>query len=328
MGDTSFSDTAYASASTFRSARGISDFSYHDSGAAAATGTVHDDLNLHGKIRESRDSAAHPLSKPVAVWIDVTGSMLDTPRLIFAELPTLFGLLVRKGYLPDAHVMFAAIGDWTSDKAPVQAGQFEAGNEVEDDLARFWLEGGGGGQKTESYELLLWYMAHRVDSDAREKRGEKGYLFIVGDEMARPQVDARAVGDLFGVTLEANIPLAEVVAAAREKWEIFFVLPAGTSYVGDSEVLDFWRGLLGQNVIELPLLETLCSTIALTVGLAEGVTSMGGGMNDLADEGISPGARRVIGTALATLASSAPSGTVVAAAPPGELDAPSGNTRL
>ena len=60
--------------------------------------------------------------------------------------------------------MFGAIGDATCDRAPLQVGQFESDNRMDDDLGRILLEGGGGGQKTESYELAMYFMArHTAD---------------------------------------------------------------------------------------------------------------------------------------------------------------------
>ena len=59
---------------------------------------------------------------------------------------------------------------------------------MDDDLGRILLEGGGGGQKTESYELALYFMARHTATDCFERRGRRGYLFIIGDEMAYPRV--------------------------------------------------------------------------------------------------------------------------------------------
>jgi hypothetical protein len=80
--------------------------------------------------------------------------------------------------------MFGAIGDATCDRAPLQVGQFESDNRMDDDLSRILLEGGGGGQKTESYELAMYFMARHTAADCYEKRGKRGYLFIIGDELA------------------------------------------------------------------------------------------------------------------------------------------------
>src|SRR5690606_17085408 len=109
--------------------------------------TVHPKLDPHGvTVRESRDSADHPEALAIAVLFDVTGSMGNVPRTLQTKLPDLLGLLLRKGYVEHPHILFGAIGDATCDRAPLQIGQFEADNRMDDDLERILLEGGGGGQ--------------------------------------------------------------------------------------------------------------------------------------------------------------------------------------
>ena len=83
--------------------------------------------------------------------------------------------------------MFAAVGDATCDRVPLQVGQFESDNRMDENLENMILEGGGGGQKTESYELALYFMARHTAIDCYAKRGRRGYLFVIGDEMAYPQ---------------------------------------------------------------------------------------------------------------------------------------------
>ena len=156
MGSGRWSTDVYDAAARFRAASGASAFAYSDSGAAR----VHPSLDPFGvSMRESRDSAEHPQSVAIAVLFDVTGSMRRVPRALQGKLPQLLGLLLRKGYVAHPQIMFGAIGDATCDRAPLQVGQFESDNRMDDDLGRILLEGGGGGQKTESYELALYFMA-------------------------------------------------------------------------------------------------------------------------------------------------------------------------
>ena len=124
-------------------------------------------------VREARDSDAHPNSTPIAVMFDVTGSMLEVPQMLQKSLCSLMGLCLRRGYIEDPAILVAGIGDATCDLAPVQIGQFESGNEIENDLNHLYLEGGGGGQKTESYELALYFLARKTALDCHSKRGEK-----------------------------------------------------------------------------------------------------------------------------------------------------------
>jgi hypothetical protein len=321
MGSGLWSTDVYDAAARFRAATGASAFAHSDSGARSA----HAALNPHGvALRESRDCAEHPRSVAIAVLFDVTGSMRDVPRTLQEKLPQLLGLLLRKGYVEDPQIMFGAIGDATCDRAPLQIGQFESDNRMDDDLSRILLEGGGGGQKTESYELAMYFMARHTVTDCYVKRGKRGYLFLIGDEMAYPRVKHTEAREWVGDGLQADIPLADMVAELTRKWDTYYILPAGASYAGDSEVLSFWRGPLGQNVIELADLDAVTETIALTIGLGEDSISLEDGLADLADVGSA--AAPTVSRALAAIGS-APS-TVTISVSLDDLDGPAGNVRL
>lgn len=85
-------------------------------------------MDPHGvRLRESRDSAAHPASLGIVFALDVTGSMGDIPVLLArAELPTFMTAILDLG-VKDPQVLFLAVGDVYSDSAPLQVGQFESG---------------------------------------------------------------------------------------------------------------------------------------------------------------------------------------------------------
>ncbi|MDP9864617.1 MULTISPECIES: hypothetical protein [Streptosporangium] len=301
MGSGIWSTDVYAAAASYRAASGASAFAYSDSGAR----TVHDDLNPYGvAARESRDSDEHPATVAVAVLFDVTGSMGGVPRTLQTKLPDLLGLLLRKGYAADPQILFGAIGDATCDRAPLQIGQFESDNRMDEDLGKILLEGGGGGQRTESYELAMYFMARHTSLDCFEKRGRRGYLFIIGDELPYPKVKRREVGKVIGDSLGRDITTEEIVAELTRIYDVYYILPAGSGYAGDSHTLAAWRKLLGQNVLELDDLDAVCETIALTVGLGEDAIDLDQGLGDLGDLGSAAGA--AVGRALARLERGAP----------------------
>ncbi|AWS47275.1 hypothetical protein [Streptosporangium sp. 'caverna'] len=296
MGSGIWSTDVYSAAESYRAAKGDSAFAYSDSGAR----TVHDDLDPLGvAVRESRDSAEHPNTLAVAVLFDVTGSMGGVPRTLQTKLPDLLGLLLRKGYATDPQILFGAIGDATCDRAPLQVGQFESDNRMDEHLGKILLEGGGGGQKSESYELAMYFMARHTAIDCFEKRGRRGYLFIIGDELPYPKVKRREVGKVVGDRLRQDIPTRDLVAELTRVYDVYYILPAGTSYAGDDQVLTAWRELLGQNVLELDDLDAVCEIIALTVGLGEDAIGLQEGLDDLDELGSSAGA--AVGRALARL---------------------------
>jgi hypothetical protein len=153
MGTTRWSDDNYHDRARARAAAGKSAFDYDDAlrDLPESKRKVHSALNPHGvAVRESRDSEAHPTSRAVGVLFDVTGSMQRVPRILQANLPKLMDLLIDRGYLEHPQIMIGGIGDATCDRAPLQVGQFESGNEIEDDLGRLYLEGGGGQPRSAS----------------------------------------------------------------------------------------------------------------------------------------------------------------------------------
>ncbi|GIH04174.1 hypothetical protein Rhe02_22410 [Rhizocola hellebori] len=313
MGSGKWSTDVYDATARYRRASGASAFAYSDSGALY----VHDALNPYGvAARESRDSDEHPRSTPIAVLFDVTGSMGHVPRKLQTKLPELFGLLLRRDYCTDPQIMFGAIGDATCDNAPLQVGQFESDNRMDDDLGRILLEGGGGGQRTESYELAMYFMARHTTLDCLQKRGRRGYLFIIGDEMAYGRVKPAEVHGVIGDTMTEPLSLKAILTELQRKFDVYFILPAAAGHGGDSQILGFWRKLLGQNVIALDDLDAVCETIALTVGLGEEAIDLAEGLEDLAEVGSAAGV--AVGKALARLGSGGEA--VVRAAAPADLD--------
>ncbi|MFC7216791.1 hypothetical protein ACFQLX_01175 [Streptomyces polyrhachis] len=301
MGSGRWSHHVYDAAREFRAAQGLGAFAYSDhcmSATPRRQWRAHPSLDPYGiGLRESRDSAEHPGSLAIAVLFDVTGSMRRVPQVLQAKLPGLFGLLRRKEYVRHPQLLFGAVGDATCDRVPLQLGQFESDNRMDANLGDILLEGGGGGQATESYELAMYAMARHTSLDCWEKRRRKGYLFLIGDEMPYGRVKAREVREVLGGQLAEDIPTAAMVAELRRTYEVFYLLPAGSSYYGSRAVLQTWRGLLGQNVIELDDLSAVCETIALTVGLSEEAIDLHAGLADLAD--IGSDAAPVVGRALA-----------------------------
>src|SRR5512138_798053 len=115
---------------------------------------------------------------PVVYAFDVTGSMGNLPRIIYDKMPMIAGQIVECGYLTDAQMSLAAIGDILSDKAPIQVCEFSLIRKLDDWLQRVWLEGNGGGQAQESYEYTMYYYARMCEL----KEAETPFFIITGDE--------------------------------------------------------------------------------------------------------------------------------------------------
>ena len=304
MGSGRWSTDVYDEHNRFKAAAGKSTFDYSDSmhRSGRTTWHVHASLDPRGcKFRESRDSDEHPESTAIAVMFDVTGSMGSIPVTLQKKLPELLGLLLRKGYVTDPQILFGAIGDATCDRVPLQVGQFESDNRMDANLENIFLEGGGGGQQTESYELAMYFIARHTEIDCWNKRGHKGYLFIIGDEMAYPSVKRREVRDLIGDGAERDMPVADIVRELQQRYHVFYILPQAASYGGDAKILGFWRNLFGQHVLELEDPAAVCETIALTIGMMEGTIDLYAGADDLREYGAAESTLKVVTTALANI---------------------------
>ncbi|GAA2685374.1 MULTISPECIES: hypothetical protein [Actinosynnema] len=320
MGHGSWDDNAFAAARTFRAAKGISDFGYTSAtrGKPSADWKAHPSLDPHGVVaRECRDSDEHADSTPIAVLFDVTGSMGQVPRIMQGKLGKLHGLIKRKGYLSDPQVLFGGIGDADSDRVPLQVGQFESDNRMDEQLRNIFLEGNGGGQKSESYELAAYFMARHVETDAWSKRGRKGYLFLIGDELNKPRLEARHIKRIIGDDLGQDVDPASVYRELARRWHVYFVLPKQSHYFDDPEIGDHWRGLLGQNFLKLDDPGAVCELIAATIGLEERVVDLDQAMVDLAEVG-SGAESRSVGKALQKVGAR----SVATSAAPPALDGP------
>lgn len=268
MGYTNWSRSAYANLKA--------DYSKKSTNAIFKSNTtrkVADDLNPYGlTFRESRDSTAHPNSLAIGVFLDVTGSMRNIPeQLIRHKLGSLMDTLLDHG-IEDPQVLFAAIGDHIADRAPLQVGQFESGtDELDHCLSSLYLEGGGGGQLMESY-LLAWLIAGRHTSiDCFEKRNKKGFLFTMGDEKSWNEVDGACLKRIMGYSEASPITAKDVLAQAQRTYHVFHIHVNEASYRDDPRVINYWRELLGENLLILDDQNAIAELIASTIAVIHGV---------------------------------------------------------
>jgi hypothetical protein len=247
--------------------------------------TIDPYLNPLGvKVRESRDSADNPLSTPLIVALDVTGSMgILADQIARTGLGTLFtGVLDRKP-ITDPHVMFMGIGDVKFDQFPLQVSQFEADNRIVDQLTKLYLEKGGGGNACESYDLAWYFAALHTVHDAYEKRGKRGYLFTVGDEEPPEGLAAAAIARFVGDTPENAYTPDACLEMAQRVYDVFHVIIEEGNHARSrpDAVRSRWSAVLGQKVIPLAdhtkLAEAIVSAIEVSEGVDAGLSASGWG---------------------------------------------------
>ena len=213
---------------------------------------AHKEMKSQGvTLREAHDSDTHPNTFPIIFVMDVTGSMHDIPQdLIKDGLPKLISGIIQGG-VQSPSLLFLAVGDHTCDTEPLQIGQFESGDkELDMWLERTYLEGAGGGNEGESYSLAHYFAARHVETDAWDKRKQKGLLVIIGDEPGLENIPGSAIKEIMGTTQASTINDAEILAEAQEKWEVFHINPrANQTESSFRPVHTYWKNLLGQNYL-------------------------------------------------------------------------------
>ena len=241
------------------------------------------------KVRESRDAADHPESQGIVFALDVSGSMGQIPRLMATQQLPNFMKVLMGCEIRDPQVLFMAIGNATSDMAPLQVGQFESTAELMDQwLTWTYLEGRGGGVG-ESYDLGFYFLATHTEMDCMVKRNKKGYLFMTGDEPPFPALSKNIVEGIIGDKLEEDIPLAEVIAEVQKTYVPFFIIP---DRARAKRCERRWRDLLGDNVLVLDGPADVCFVSAGAMLMCERRVTNLNELADILDKAGMPSARR------------------------------------
>jgi len=214
-----------------------------------------DSLNpLKFKLRESRDNADHPKSRPIYIGLDVTGSMAGVITEVIKGLNTLVTEVYSRKPITDAQIAFGGIGDFVYDNAPIQISQFESDIKIAEALQEIYYESRGGSNDSEGYIGAWYYAANHIVSDSYEKRGEKGILFTIGDECPTPSLTKAQIKKFIGDDIEVDSYSAEeLLDEVSKKWEVYHLIIEQGNYIKNhgnrDKVLEKWSSLMGQNAI-------------------------------------------------------------------------------
>lgn len=246
-----------------------SDKSIHEVFSQKRSVSKQDVVNI--EFRESRDSKDNPKSLPIIVGIDVSGSMgSNADYIVRRGFGTLMSSLIPEVSF-DPHVCFLGIGDAVAgDRFPLQATQFEADDSICDQLTDIYLEGGGGGNSFESYDLTWAFATEKVLFDSFEKRKKKGYIFTIGDEEF-PQAFSK---DYYRTVFSQYLPNSteEVFENALKKWNIFHVHIKDGNYsrIRPGMAEASWRERIGNRLLVLSDKTRISELISCAIEINEG----------------------------------------------------------
>lgn len=262
MGNGYFDDRQYIADRVQRAANNVPDFAYTQTAKK-----VHETLDpmrirkkLHG-VLESCDSVEHPISTPIIVTFDVTGSNYSNACVVHQDLPSLMAKLSAVCENPQLAI-------WSNDDViavgpnAIQMSEFESNNLIDNSIRHLWLTSDGGSNGRESYDLLV-YAAARLTSIDSMKRGKKGVMCLYADEEFYHQVERQAVKEIFGDEIPRAIPIGDMFAEAMRKWNIYMMWPRS----GYASARRQYQELVGDSrVITVERPNQLCDQIAEIVG--------------------------------------------------------------
>lgn len=203
------------------------------------------------KVRESRDSTSNPHSTPIILALDVTGSMGIIPEALIKDgLGTLVQSILDRKPVTDPHIMVMGVGDVECDNAPLQVSQFEADIRIAEQLKNIYVEGGGGGNRSESYTLPWYFAAQKTDIDCA-KHGRKGVIFTFGDEECPDSIRAEQIRHFLGDKIQHDLSAAELLKMAAQKYDVFHVVIEEGDYARRDvkRVHDSWQRVLPKEQI-------------------------------------------------------------------------------
>lgn len=200
---------------------------------------------------------------PIVIAIDGTGSMGQDAYIIYDKMPMFYGQIIMQGYLEDPAVSFAVVGDVYSDRAPIQICDFEQGTELDNWLKKLWLEGGGGGQGKESYELTGYFYARHCEL----RNAEKPFFFFIGDEGFYPILEEDYIYEHIGER-PGNIEAKTIFKELNQKFNLFLIHKMYGSKRDDKNVVDQWKEVINPErilILEEPkaIVDVMLGAIAI-----------------------------------------------------------------
>ena len=200
------------------------------------------------KVRESFDSADHPVTTPIIIGLDVTGSMSDLLDVTAKRLGEMVKDIIERQPVEGPQIMFCAVGDSRCDRSPLQVTQFESDIRIASQLTELWFERGGGGNNFESYPLVWYLAANKTKTDAWEKRQQKGIIFTLGDDGFPEKLLAKEIEKVFGDYVREDINTEALLAQVSRHYDVFHLMVMDRR--SESTVkLPKWRELMGERAI-------------------------------------------------------------------------------
>lgn len=203
--------------------------------------------NTAASMALSTPTAKHALKSTAAnvliVVGDTTGSMGDNPQEIFRRLPRLYHDAVKYLGSDDLEILFITHRDARCDNHAIQVTRFGRGQELDTLLASFYMNrNSGGGQGSESQELVAYYLLKQVDTTS----ARNVYCYFITDEMGCDRIESYLARRELNLAVDPELSNTNAVfQMLARKMSIFCVLFDPPSYYSHHDIKGWWERMLG-----------------------------------------------------------------------------------
>jgi hypothetical protein len=214
---------------------------------------------------------------PIVIGLDVTGSNTEFANIVYDKAPMLYGQIEQQGYLKNFDICFSAIGDAHCDNSPIQVCDFKAGIDIDKELKKLYMEGGGGGQTMETYELSAYYFAHKCNMP----NATLPFFFFIADESPYAVLDQDIIEEYIGDSVTEDVDSKQIFRDLFRNFKgnvyIFQNDYGGSEHGSKSEtskINNEWKRLIGKNYAEhlirikeeKSIIDLILGTIAMVSG--------------------------------------------------------------
>lgn len=227
--------------------------------------------DIHPDLNPKNYSTTNLISKgrtPIVFAVDVTGSMGEWVKIIYDKFPMFYGQLNLHEYAYDPTVSFCAVGDAECSKVPLQISPFSSGLDIDSNITKLFLEGGGGGNLRESYELAAYFYLEKCNLINHEFP----FLFITGDEAFFNEVTAKNIQKIFGGDkISQNLNSREVFKSLKDKFNVFHLRKKFEDENKEKGMYKQWSDTLGpERVLQVncpkACIDVILGALAITTG--------------------------------------------------------------
>lgn len=260
-------------------------------------GTLHEHLDpkKYSATLENESTKISTFSRsPIVFGLDVTGSMGEWVKIIYDKLPMFYGQVIQQKYLEDPSISFCAVGDSDWSIAPLQVTTFSQGLEIDDQIKKLFLEGGGGGNGKESYELLAYFYLNKVNLE----NSQFPFLFITGDEIFFDKITAKALKAVFNIDLgignnnnNNNIELdsTEIFKQLCGKYNVFHIRKSYSEPKTEKIMQKRWADAIGkERILDVENPKACIDVILGAIALTSGARNLEGYIEDMKIRGQTP----------------------------------------